>query len=109
MMQLALRLELSGIRYEKWPVLHCSRTEACGVNPYDGTVFGDTASAFVTAFLHLLSRRRGLGKGTVPESRLPPPRQDRKLKSVLKASQGVAEQSRNIDPRLSCMQAVKLL
>jgi hypothetical protein len=34
---------------------HSTRTQLTGVNPYAGTVFLDTASAFVKVFLHLLA------------------------------------------------------
>ncbi len=37
--------------------------EGNGVNPLDGTVFLDTASAFVEGFLHLLAGEGGWGRG----------------------------------------------
>src|SRR5437879_13238530 len=38
-------------------------TQRFGVNPLDGTVFLDTASAFVKAFLHLLAGEGVWGRG----------------------------------------------
>jgi hypothetical protein len=68
------------------------------VNPYDGTVFLDTASAFVTASLHLLAGEGVWGRGRY----LSPGFLQGHAKTV-------AEQSRNIAPTLSCTQAVKLV
>src|SRR5882762_1695404 len=48
---------------QKGQVLDLSWTLKNGVNPLDGTVFLDTASAFVKAFLHLLAGEGVWGRG----------------------------------------------